>query len=102
VQGAVGWPYIQDDQVFNLQNHNAGTTTVAAISSSSITVRTYYDLFSGLGYVGRFPNNGNARYSFTTIGPAPMVGADEIRGGRTPLAGGLLQVVPNPASTWAA
>ncbi len=101
VQGAIGWRRIVDGDVFDLPGENAGHTSIAAVSSSSITVRTYYyDLYrvSDGGYVGRFPNGGTVRFSFTVIGPAPALAVGD---GAVPSTR-VLRVVPNPASTWAA
>jgi len=99
-QGAIGWPRINDDGLFNLTNEDVGTTSIAAVSNSSITVRTYYyDLFGIYGgYIGRFPDNESVRFSFTAIGPVPTVGIEDVAAARSRV----LRVTPNPASSWAA
>jgi hypothetical protein len=99
VQGSVGWRRINDNEVFNLANEDAGTTEIAAVSSSSITLRSYYyDLYDIAGrYVGRFPNNGSLRFSFTAVGAAPTVSVED---GLAP-ARQMLRIVPNPTSTLA-
>ena len=99
VEGSVGWRRITDDEVFDLANEDAGWTEIAAVSSSSITLRSYYyDLYNIAGqYMGRFPSNGSLRFSFTAVGAAPAVGVED---GLAPPRQ-MLRIVPNPTSSLA-
>ncbi len=101
VQGAIGWPRINDNQLFNLLNEDVGTTTVVSVSSSSITVRTYYyDLYEMGGTpIGRFPNGGDVRFSYTVLGPTTSTSVGELTLADRPWT---LHVTPNPASAWTA